>query len=49
MYKLTPHQQLVLNNAPYLLKAPDKILQALGLATADALPAPGAGGAQLSV
>lgn len=49
VYKLTPHQQLVLNNAPYLLKAPDKILQALGLATADALPAPGAGGAQLSV
>jgi CATRA-Associated Small Protein len=49
VYKLTPHQQLVLNNAPYLLKAPDKILQALGLAVADALPAPGAGGAQLSV
>lgn len=49
VYKLTPHQQLVLNNAPDLLKAPGTILQALGLAVADALPAPDAGGAQLSV
>lgn len=49
VYELTPHKQLVLNNAPYLLKAPDKILRALGLPAAGALPAPDAGGAQLSV
>jgi len=36
VYKLTPHQQLVLNNAPHLLKAPERILQALGLPAASA-------------
>jgi hypothetical protein len=37
-YKLTTHQQLVLNNSPHLLTTPESILRTLGAPAGDALP-----------
>lgn len=38
VYKLTTRQQLVLNNSPHLLAAPDTILRTLGLPADDGYP-----------
>jgi hypothetical protein len=40
VHQLTPRQQLVLDHAPYLVAAPDKILEALGLPQPETLSIP---------
>ncbi len=35
VYKLTAHQQLILNNSPHLLTSPERILRTLGTRTGD--------------
>ncbi len=43
VYKLTTHQQLILNNSPHLLTNPESILRTLGTPIGDEVPSAAAG------